>query len=313
MTARPLGIGAFGVIFVLSGFMNALQARANGELTQHLGNGVQAALFSFASGLVLLTLALAASSSMRSGVRRVGPAVRAGRLPWWAALAGTLGGLFIACQSYSVALVGVALFSVGMVAGQTANSLVVDRVGLSPIGKTPLSARRLVSAALATAAVVVAVSGRLGGSELSVLALLLAFVGGCVVAVQQALNGRVNTASLQPMATTWFNFVTGTFVLLVGALAGVLVLGAEMRVPTSGPWWMYLGGVFGIVFIVTAAWAVPRYGVLVFALVTIAGQLAAALLLDALAPVGDNGVQWALLAGVLLTFVAVGLSAVRRP
>ncbi len=75
---------------------------------------------------------------------------------------------------------------------------------------------------------------------------------------------------------------------------------------------MYLGGFFGLVFIVTAAWAVPRYGVLAFALVTIAGQLTAALLLDLVAPVGDNRVQWTLVAGVVITFAAVGIGAVRR-
>ena len=68
---------------------------------------------------------------------------------------------------------------------------------------------------------------------------------------------------------------------------------------------------FGLIFIVTASWAVPRYGVLVFALVTIAGQLSAALLLDLVAPVGGNTVQWTLLAGVALTFAAVGVGARR--
>jgi transporter family-2 protein len=292
--------------------MNALQARANGELTQHLGNGVQAALFSFGSGLLVLTIALAASTSMRAGVRTVLPAVRSGRLAWWAVPAGALGGMFIACQSYSVALVGVALFSVGMVAGQTANSLVVDRVGLSPIGKTPVTARRLVSSALATVAVVIAVSGRVAGADVSILALLLAFLAGCVVAVQQALNGRVNLATRQPMSTTWLNFVFGTAVLLVGALVGVALLGASVQAPTAGPAWMYLGGVFGLVFIATAAWSVPRYGVLLFALVTIAGQLTTALVLDLVAPVGENHVGGALAVGVVLTFLAVGLSAMRR-
>lgn len=312
MAARPIGATSFGIILVFSGFMNALQARANGELTHHIGNGVQAALISFASGLVLLTLLVAAIPSVRAGMRRIPSAVRAGGLAWWALPAGMLGGAFVACQSYSTAIVGVAMFSVGFVAGQTVNSLIVDRVGLSPTGKTAVSARRLVSAGLATAAVVIAVSGRTSGTTVSVVALLAAFVGGCLVAVQQALNGRVNVASRQPIATTWLNFAFGTAGLAVGVLLGWAFFGAELRAPSAGPWWMYLGGFFGLVFIVTAAWAVPRYGVLAFALVTIAGQLLAALLLDLVAPVGDNRVQWTLVAGVVITFAAVGIGAVRR-
>ncbi len=312
MPPRSLGIASFLVIFVLSGFMNALQARANGELTTHLGNGVQAALFSFGSGLVLLTLALLAWPSMRAGVRRIGPALRERRLAWWALPTGLLGGVFIACQSYSVALVGVALFSVGMVAGQTVNSLIVDRVGLSPIGRTPVTVRRLVAAATALIAVLVSVSGRLGDTDLSVAALVAAFAGGCIVAVQQALNGRVNTATLQPISTTWVNFVFGTTILLLMVLVGAWFFGAEVGAPSSGPWWMWMGGIFGMTFIGTAAWAVPRFGVLVFALVTIAGQLTAALLLDLAMPVGSNTVQWTVAAGAALTLGAVGLVAVRR-
>jgi hypothetical protein len=50
----------------------------------------------------------------------------------------------------------------------------------------------------------------------------------------------------------------------------------------------------------------------VFALGTIAGQLASAVVLDVVAPVGGNRVQWTLLAGALLTFVAVGIGALGR-
>lgn len=312
MTARALSPGSFVVILVFSGLMNALQARANGELTLHMGNGVQAALVSFASGFVILTVLAVAVPAVRAGLARVRPAVRSGTLPWWAVPAGLLGGLFIACQSYATAAVGVALFSVGMVAGQAANSVVVDRVGLGPVGRVPVTVKRVLSAAIATLAVVVAASGAASGADLSLTAMTVAVAGGCLVAVQQALNGRVNNASRQPIATTWLNFLFGTAGLAVGVLVGVVLFGADVRVPDSGPWWMYLGGVFGLVFIVTGAWAVPRYGVLVFALVTIAGQLASALLLDVVAPVGDARTQWTLVAGVLLTFVAVSLGMARR-
>ena len=75
---------------------------------------------------------------------------------------------------------------------------------------------------------------------------------------------------------------------------------------------MWLGGVFGCVFILTSAWAVPRYGVLVFTLTTIAGQLTAALALDVVVPVGDNRVAVSLVFGVILTFAAVAVGALRR-
>ena len=40
----------------LSGVMIALQARANGELSERLDNGLQAALVSFGSGLIIIVI-----------------------------------------------------------------------------------------------------------------------------------------------------------------------------------------------------------------------------------------------------------------
>ncbi len=311
-TARRLTPAPFAVILLFAGFANTLQARANGELTIHLGNGVQAALYSFASGLALLSVLVLTRPGVREGLTRIRDALRARQLAWWAVPTGVVGGVFIGLQSYSTAILGVALFSVGMVAGQTVNSLIVDRWGLGPIGRAPVTPRRLVSAGLAVVAVAIAASGRISDVDFSWIAMVAAFVGGCLVAVQQALNGRVNVAARQPIATTWVNFGFGTATLLVGALVGVVFLGAEVQAPGPGPWWMWLGGLFGLSFIATASWAVPRYGVLLFALVTIAGQLTSSLVIDVIAPVSGSGWRLSLIVGVLLTYAAVLIGAGRR-
>ncbi|MGI9137056.1 MAG: DMT family transporter, partial [Candidatus Nanopelagicales bacterium] len=178
-----------------------------------------------------------------------------------------------------------------------------------PVGHTPLTPRRLLAAIIAIAAVVIAVSNQLGVDGFSVIALLLALVAGAGVAIQQALGGRVNNGTGFPLSTAWLNFAFGTSGLLIGTLFGAAVIGAPVAQPKSGPWWMYLGGILGVVFITTASWAVPRYGVLVFALTSIAGQLLGALLLDLLSPVGGEVVAWNLVLGVLLTFAAVAVGA----
>lgn len=306
---RRLDLGSLLIILLCSGLATSLQARVNGELARHLANGVQAALISFVIGLVLLTIAVVAVAPVRRGVMRVPAAVANGQLPWWATLGGFLGGAFIACQSFAVALGGVAIFAVSTVAGQAVSSLLVDRAGLSPLGKVPVTAQRLTAALLTVVAVVIAASGRLGTVDFSAVAVVAAVTAGALVAVQQAINGRTNVATGNPVATTWVNFVFGTLGLGVAVGVGVLIDQAPMELPTSGPWWMYLGGALGVVFIMTAAWAVPRYGVLVFALVSIAGQLASALVIDILAPMGSNSVQWTLVVGVLLTFGAVTAGA----
>ena len=314
MSIRPLRVGSFVILLTLGGLVPALQARVNGELSGHVGVGIEAALISFSTGFALLTIGLILSRQMREGLRRIPAAVREGRLAWWAIPAGLLGGLFVACQSFAVPLIGVAAFTVGVVAGQSSNALLVDRLGLSPVGHTPLTARRLLAALIAIAAVLIAVAHLLGAEGFSPIAMVLAIIAGAGVAIQQALGGRVNNGTGVPLSTAWLNFAFGTSGLVIGTLVGAAVMGSDVGIPEPGPWWMYLGGILGVVFITTASWAVPRYGVLVFALTSIAGQLLGALLLDLIVPVGGELVAWNLVLGVLLTFVAVAVgSGMRLP
>ena len=310
--ARRLTLGAFVIVLVLGGFASALQARVNGELAHHSGNGVLAALINFSLGFLLLTIAVIASPRIRRAIAGIGPAIRAGRMPWWALAAGFLGGAFIACQSYATALIGVSLFSVAMVSGQSVNSLVVDRIGLGPVGRISISGRRILAAAIAVIAVLVANLGALHGATIVLSAVLIALLGGALVAVQQAFNGRVNAAIGQPLATAWTSFLAGTLGLGMGVAALAAIGNSGMHAPTAGPWWMFAGGALGVCFVATTAWAVPRYGVLTVALIVIAGQLTMALALDLIAPIGATHVTIWLALGVVLTFAAVGIGPVVR-
>ncbi len=313
MSFQRAGFGSLATVFVFGGLASASQSRANGEFTHYTKSGVHSALISFAIGLIILSLIVIASRDIRAGIARIPESVRQGALPVWAVPAGVLGGVFIACASYSVALIGVSLFAVGTVMAQTTTALVVDRVGIGPMGRTRLTRNRVLAAALAIIAVVVAAGPRLTDANFAVLAVVASIVGGIATTVQQGLNGRITVASRQPIATTWLNFLFGTAGLTVGLIIGMVFSGDRFTWPSGGPWWMWLGGVFGVVFILTSAWAVPRLGVLVTMLGIIAGQLTGALLFDWLLPVGDNTLEWHVFAGVLLTFVAVYIGSMRRP
>ena len=124
----------------LSGLMIAVQARANGELSHLLGNGVQAALVSFGSGLVIITVIAAFSPAIKEGARNLRGAVSRKEIPTWTLFAGALGGSFVAVQTHIVPLIGVAIYSVASIAGQTAASLIVDRIGLTGGGKKHITA-----------------------------------------------------------------------------------------------------------------------------------------------------------------------------
>ncbi|MFM6940908.1 MAG: DMT family transporter, partial [Candidatus Planktophila sp.] len=56
------------ILATISGVMIALQARANGELSHRLDNGVEAALISFGSGLVIILLVTIFSRQIKVGI-----------------------------------------------------------------------------------------------------------------------------------------------------------------------------------------------------------------------------------------------------
>ncbi|UOE45877.1 DMT family transporter [Agromyces larvae] len=290
------------------GALMSVQSRINGELGRRLDDGFTAAAISFGTGLVLLAVALAFSRRGRAGFAGVGRALREGRLSWWMLLGGLAGAFLVLSQGLTAALLGVALFTVAIVAGQTVSGLVIDLIGLGPGGRHPITAPRTIGATLALAAVTVAVSAQLG-TGIAIWWVLLPLLAGLGTGWQQAVNGRVRVEAASALTATFLNFASGTAVLVAAALVRIAIAGPPDAFPTEP--WLYVGGALGCVFIAGSAVIVRRTGVLLLSLATIAGQLASALALDLLLPVPGRHVDAATVVGTLLAFIAVGIASGR--
>ncbi len=291
------------------GILLSLQGRMNGELATVTGEPVEAAMWSFGTGLLVLTALVLTVPAVRAGLRRIRGALRDGSLRRWQILGGLSGGLFVATQSYAVPILGVAVFTIAVVAAQTGNALVADRFGIGPGGVIPVHAGRFLAAGLAVIGVAIALSPRLQEGRLALLPVVFALVVGGLMAIQFAINGRVNVASGQPLSTTWVNFAMG--MLTLGAVAGVRSVGGAFHpsLPHAVPWWAWWGGLCGIGVVSIAAWAVRHLGVVVYGLAVLTGQLSAAVVLDLLTPATRGDVTPAVVLGVLVTFVAAGLAS----
>lgn len=300
------------VLTVALGVLIAVQSRVNGELARQVGTGLVPAWWTMLTGCLLLGIGVAWHRQSRVGMGVVVARARARTLPWWTFLGGVFGGLFLVVQSVTVPLVGVAVFTVGVVAGQTTGSLLVDRLGISASGKVHVTAQRVAASVLAVLAVGVAISDRLGSASGTLAYALLAFLAGAVIAPQQAANGRVGVAAGSPFTAAFVNFAGG--VIMLSLVLGVALTAGGLRPvdPWGAPGWAYLGGVLGLTVIAGAAWVVPVLGVLVFSLLSVFGQLTGALLLDLVAPTEGTSIGWHLLAGIAMTFVAVLVAAAPR-
>jgi transporter family-2 protein len=284
-----------------------VQSRINGELGQRLGDGFLAAFISFGSGLVILALATLVWRPGRQGIGRVVVALRERSIPWWLVLGGVGGAVFVLGQGLTVGALGVALFTIAVVCGQTVSSLLIDHRGLARMPSTPATPRRVLGAALAVVAVAIAVSDRLR-PDAPYLALIIPLVAGLLVGWQQAVNGQVRQVAGSAFTATFGNFLVGTVVLGVALLVHVAVAG--WTVELVGDWWLYLGGLVGCLFIAAQAVIVRMTGVLLMGLALLAGQLVASVGLDLLLPVPGAGLHLVTVVGSALVLVAVVIAAV---
>ena len=326
--AQRLPLAAGLPMAVAAGLAIPLQGRINGALGARLGDGIAAAVVSFSTGLVLMILVSLVLPRGRAGLASIVPAVRERKFPPYYVLAGGIGALFVFAQSFTVGLLGVALFTVSTVTGQTVSGLLVDRLGLGPGGKKAVTGIRIIGCVLTIAAVAWAVSPRFGGAPGTaapgtggpagggdpaqlILPLLLPVLAGFLMSFQQAMNGTATMHYGTPIAATLVNFVAGTCVLWVAWLIKVAVAGIGNPLP--GEWWFYLGGPMGCVFIGLGALLVRSLGVLVTGLGMIAGQLLGSLGLDLLVPAPGSIVAVPTVLGTLLTLVAIVIATLPWP
>lgn len=293
------------LLAALSGAMIALQARANGELSHRLNNGLQAALVSFSSGLLIIFVISLFNSKIKDGIKNLRTAVANKEIARWKLFAGALGGSFVAIQTQIVPLIGVAIYSVASIAGQTAMSLVVDRIGLTGGGKKLISPRRVLAAVLTVLAVLVSVWDRIDANNLSMFAVTAGGIAGAIVGVQRALNGQINEYSHQSFTTSLLNFATGTSFLIILITAGLILGKNELSPLPSGPWWIYTGGVIGVIYIAFTSTIVQHLGVLTFTLFSVGGQLVGSLVIDLVSPTKGVSVSAYLVTGIVMTYAGV--------
>ncbi len=299
----------YALLCLVLGGLVAIQTRVNGALANRMDDGFAAALISFALGLVILVIIALVSRPIRSGVIRVARAATAREIPWWYLTGGVAGAFFVLSQGLTAAVIGVALFTVSIVAGQTLGGLIIDRRGIGAMRSRPVTATRVIGSALALAAVIVAVSSQ-WQSDIPVWMLVLPFIAGIGAGWQQAVNGQVRELTESAQGAALINFVVGTSLLAVAFGIRSIWVDLPPQLPTEP--WLYLGGPIGVLFIAGFAAVVRVTGVLLLGLGAVAGQLIASVVLDALVPETGHVLSIATVAGAVIALIAVAVASIPR-
>jgi len=142
------------------------------------------------------------------------------------------------------------------------------------------------------------------------LPILLVFIAGAMVSIQAPTNAMLAKAGGSPILAALISFTVGTVALLVVWLATPNRPGSAAF--AGLPWYAWIGGLYGAVFVAVAAYAAPRIGVASLITIGIAGQIAMALWLDQIGAMGltREPISAGRVVGALL--VVAGVVLVRR-
>lgn len=130
----------------------------------------------------------------------------------------------------------------------------------------------------------------------------LAFLAGMLISVSRQINGRL-ALSTSAMESSFWNHIVGLgFITCAALIFGGLFAGE----PTQAPWWAYLGGPVGVIFIAAGSWLIAKIGAAQTAMLIIAGQMISGVVLDIV--MGAPGNPWARGAGVALILAGMWVS-----
>jgi len=137
------------------------------------------------------------------------------------------------------------------------------------------------------------------------LFIVYAISAGVLVGLSRQLNGRL-ALSTSPLIASFFNHAVGfVFLTVLGLILGNLLLPGALETP----WWAYLGGPVGVIFVASGSCLIAKIGAVNTALLVIGGQMVSGVVLDLLR--GAPLTLWASALGVVLILGGMALTQKR--
>lgn len=141
-----------------------------------------------------------------------------------------------------------------------------------------------------------------------ILLFLFAIAAGVILPVQAGLNTELGRALKSPVYATMMSFATGLFALLIYGFVTRMPF-ANVKNALSLPWYYWLGGVIGAVYVYAIIILTPRLGVALTFGLTVASQMIFGVVMDHFGwlDVPVHAVSWPRILGVLLVIGGVVL------
>lgn len=265
---------------ILAGLVLPIQTLVNTRLRASTGTPFSSSMISFAVGTVTLLIVATAVTGGNYGI------AQAFNEPLWIWFGGLLGVVALTGNILLFPHLGAVQTVVLPIAGQVIMGLIVDHFGLFESPQSSFTAVRAIGAIIVLIGViaVVATPSAATSSEDSATALwlwrLAGFIFGCFTASQSAINGHLGQVTGSPVSAALVSFAVGVTALVIVNI--VLRWRPRIERPEGkpNPWWMWIGGVLGALFIFGNAALVPQIGTGLTVVAGLLGSMLGSLIID---------------------------------
>lgn len=271
----------YGLMGLAIGILMPTQSAINNRLRAAVSSPWVMATVSFCVG----TLCLALLTWTTEGTVGIDGALIA-QQPWWMWIGGLVGVIAMTTTVLLLPIIG-ALYSTALnLTAQVITTMVVDHFGLFGVEVYKASPWRLTGVLIVLVSALVAVAaGRAGTApqhaSTSPIWYLVGLGVGVCFGVQVAVNGQLAGVLDSAIHAGFVSFAIGTGVLLV--LLAVTRPSLCVRVPAGehrNPWWMWLGGLLGAMYVTGVAFLSPLIGSAATVIAIQTGILAGSLAVD---------------------------------
>lgn len=206
--------------------------------------------------------------------------------PGWLWIGGLVGVVAMTTTVVLLPIIG-ALYSTALnLTAQVLTTMTIDQFGWFGVEIYEASAWRLVGALIVLSAALLAVVGgyrrpRLDHASPSPIWYLVGLGVGICFGIQVAVNGQLTNVLGSAIHAGFISFVVGTIALLI--LLVITRPSLRITIPTGqtqNPWWMWLGGALGAMYVTGVAFLAPLIGSAATVIVIQTGIIAGSLAVD---------------------------------
>lgn len=125
---------------------------------------------------------------------------------------------------------------------------------------------------------------------------------GALMPVQAILNARLGRQNGGPLIGALVSFLVGAVCLVVLNLIVNYPAMQQMRSWSASPWYLWVGGILGAMFVGYITWVSPQQGVALTFALAVSGQIFASMVIDHYGLFGTaiRTITWEKIAGALL-------------